>query len=269
MELELVLVPIAILLVMYATARSPAAGLTLAAVTVGLVAGAREQNLLMAVAAAAGSGLLVGLAVRGRASASRAILLGTAPAALAVIAGLPARAVREERWEEMLRLGLGDAVPPESREAFLELALSLLPAGAALYGALIVLVSYAVATRLFPRAGLPVRAMGRLADLRLPFGVVWVFAASLLACVIGHSLGPRWLLHAGLNLIVLEGAAFFMGGLAVGRHALAARQVPGLVQWILGVSLLMMPLPLIVSGVGLLDLWLDFRRLLTPPAENG
>jgi hypothetical protein len=110
--------------------------------------------------------------------------------------------------------------------------------------------------------------MGPLADLRLPFAVVWIFAASLLVCVIGQSLGPRWLLYAGLNLVVLEGAVFFVGGLAVGRHALVAREVPSLVQWILGVSLFMMPLPLVVSGVGLLDLWLDLRRLLTPPAND-
>jgi hypothetical protein len=264
--MELVLVPAIVLVVMYATMRSPAAGLVAGAGVTALVAPTGEQSHLLFAAAVASAGLLVGWASRGRALASRAILLGAVPVALAVAVRVPEREALEEQLDQTLRLQFGDELPPEARDQMVSLQLELIPAVAALVGVGLVFLSYAVAVRLFPRLGSQVREIGQLARLRLPFATVWSFAVSLLLCVVGRSLGPRWLLSVGINLVVVHGAAFFVEGLAIGRHALVARAIPGLVQWVLGLSaLLIVPMQLIVMGLGLLDLWFDFRRLLAPP----
>jgi hypothetical protein len=87
---------------------------------------------------------------------------------------------------------------------------------------------------------------------------------------LGRGIGVRWLLLAGLNLSLVHGVAFFVEGLAVGRHALEARAVPGPAQLVMGMLAPIMPMPLVVGAIGLLDMWFDFRRLLPPPAgEEG
>ncbi len=266
MELVLVLV---ILVVMYVTVRSPWAGLLTGAVLGALLAPGGDGAAILTAAGVAGAGFLLGVRARSRASPGRAILLAGAPLGLALGAWLAGdKAATRASLEEWVRLHVGDALTAAWRSALVEYLPELLPAIGILVGIGVVLLSYALAVRLFRPLGIQLRPLGRLAELRLPFGMVWSFAAALLLAVVGRGAGARWLLLAGLNLGFVHGAAFFVEGLAIGRHFLEARAMPGAMQLVFGLVALMMPMPLVVGGVGLFDLWFDFRRLTAPPASG-
>ena len=273
--MELVLVPMIILVVMYAASRSLPAGLLAGALLTGMLAPAGGRAALVAAAGVASSGVLLGLAARGgswagRASAAGGVLIAAIP--LAVGQGMTAmvweRDLLRERLVDLVEGQVGDAMTAEKRGELADFLLGLAPASAALIGMGLVFICYALARRVFPRLGAQVQPLGRLASLRLPFALVWSFAVALLLCVVGMGTEIRWLLLAGLNLGLVHGVAFFVEGLAVGRHALEARAMPGPAQMVLGLLALMMPMPLLVGAIGLLDLWFDFRRLLLPPASG-
>ena len=114
-------------------------------------------------------------------------------------------------------------MPPEMRVEMTSFLLGLAPASAALIGFGLVLAAYAVAARVFPRFGVAVPPLGPFGHLRLPFGLVWSFAAGLALAIFGHAIHQRPLFLAGVNVTLLHGAAFLAAGLAVGQHALAAR----------------------------------------------
>jgi uncharacterized protein YybS (DUF2232 family) len=76
----------------------------------------------------------------------------------------------------------------------------------------------------------------------------------------------------GLNLAIAVGLAFALQGLSVVKVFLVAHgMTPGLIALLfLFTTLTMWPiLPLACAGVGLMDLWLDFRRLDAGAVEGG
>jgi hypothetical protein len=266
MELVLVLV---ILVVMYATMRSVVVGLLTGVVLGAMLVPAGGRAAVFTAAGVASAGFLLGVRARSQASPARAVLLAAVPLGLALGAWLAAdEAASRASLDEWVRLHVGDALTAAWRSVLVEYLPELLPAIGVLVGFGLVLLSYALAVRLFRPLGVEPRPLGRLGELRLPFAVVWSFAAALLLGVVGRGAGVRWLLLAGLNLSFVHGAAFFVEGLAIGRHVLEARAMPGPMQLVFGLVALMMPMPLVVGGVGFFDLWFDFRRLAAPPANG-
>jgi uncharacterized protein YybS (DUF2232 family) len=76
----------------------------------------------------------------------------------------------------------------------------------------------------------------------------------------------------GLNLSIAVGLAFALQGLSVVKVFLVTHgMTPGLIALLfLFTTLTMWPiLPLACAGVGLMDLWLDFRRLEVGAPEGG
>jgi hypothetical protein len=264
-------VVLAVLAVMAATVRSLAVGLVVgfAVVVVLALSGGEDRLAAAGAGAVAGAGVVLGFAARGRLGRGRALVLAALPltTAFATSAFTTERAAFETelaRWVE--HEAGGDA---EFQAAMASWLLGLVPASAALVSFLLVLAAYGVAVRVFPRCGLPVVRFEPFATLALPFWVVWSFAAALLAAVVGRAMDMRWLLLLGVNLALVHGAAFFAQGLAVGRHVFRGRLVPGGMQFVLAVlAVIMMPLTIAAVAVGLLDQWLDFRRLLAPPSAG-
>lgn len=64
-----------------------------------------------------------------------------------------------------------------------------------------------------------------------------------------------------LNLLVVMLALYFLQGLAIVRYFFSSRRVPPLLRT-LGYVLLatLNPLPVLVAGIGVFDLWIDFRK---------
>jgi hypothetical protein len=96
-------------------------------------------------------------------------------------------------------------------------------------------------------------------EWRLPFYVVWVLAIGL-ALVATRS---EPIARAGENLIVVAAVLCAVQGLAV-MAGLLHRAAPPWLQAVLGLVALLLMAPLLVPAaalLGLMDQWLDFRRL--------
>jgi Predicted membrane protein (DUF2232) len=274
--MDILLVPIILLLVMYVTARSFAAGVLASGVLTGgalwLTRGGPAPAPLWNAVGMVTSGLLLGGLSRGKVAPRHVLTGATVPLALVLAYGALTweREALARRLDEAVRFQVGDAMPAEMRAEMTSFLLGLAPASAALIGFGLVLAAYAVAARVFPRFGVFVPPLGPFGHLRLPFGLVWSFAAGLALAIFGHATDRRGLFLAGVNVTLIHGAAFLAAGLAVGQHVLAARGIPRGMRWLGGViALLVMPMPFLIAGIGLLDFWLDFRRLTAPPEETG
>jgi uncharacterized protein YybS (DUF2232 family) len=75
-----------------------------------------------------------------------------------------------------------------------------------------------------------------------------------------------WIRQAGLNLLLVMGFVYFCQGMAVMAALLQRYQVPWTLRGLGYVLAFMNPLMIVVMILGLVDLWLDFRRL-QPPRE--
>ncbi len=75
-----------------------------------------------------------------------------------------------------------------------------------------------------------------------------------------------WVRQAGLNLLLILGFVYFCQGTAVISTLLQRYRVPWVLRGLVYVLAFMNPLIIVVMLLGLMDLWLDFRRL-QPPRE--
>jgi hypothetical protein len=124
--MELMLVPVIVLMVMYATVRSPVPGVVVAAAFAAAASSIGGRTPLEFAAAVAVAGLVIGLVARARAPASLAVLVGALPVALAVLLRLPERALLKAELDQTLRLQFGDGLPPDAREQMVSLELELI-----------------------------------------------------------------------------------------------------------------------------------------------
>lgn len=92
---------------------------------------------------------------------------------------------------------------------------------------------------------------------RLPSVLIWILIAagfSLLAPLEAVSL-------VGRNLLVVLLPLYFFQGMAVVNSFLQKKTYPSLVKGLIYLLLLILnPLPIIITCVGVFDLWIDFRR---------
>jgi len=140
------------------------------------------------------------------------------------------------------------------------MARNILPALLFAWVALLVGMAERMARRLADIVKRPLAPLAPLALWRLPDAAVWFLVAGL-ALVISRDAHA---MPVGINLATSIGIAFALQGFAVLQSFLATSgMTPGLVTLLfVFVALAMWPvLPVGCAGVGLMDVWLDFRRL--------
>ncbi|MFP3869051.1 MAG: DUF2232 domain-containing protein [Desulfobacteraceae bacterium] len=76
-----------------------------------------------------------------------------------------------------------------------------------------------------------------------------------------------WVPKVALNILLLCGLIYFYQGLAIVAFVFHRCQVPRVIRALGYPLLLLKPVALLVIGVGLVDLWFDFRRLHPPPSQ--
>lgn len=158
----------------------------------------------------------------------------------------------------------------DSMKGFFESASQSL---AALYPAFILLgslfgtvVNYAAARFLWIRFyGQSPFFAGRFSEWLLPDFCIWlvIFSAGVLFLPEGASRA------VGLNVFILMLVIYCLQGLAVTVHFLASKNIP-VFLWIPLLILVLAQPPLIgiLIGLGLFDLWVDFRKLRLTPSHR-
>ena len=95
------------------------------------------------------------------------------------------------------------------------------------------------------------------AQWRLPAGIIWV----LIVAGFSMFVPLPFIALTGRNILVVLLPLYFFQGMAVVNSFLLRKPYPPLVKGLIYLLLLILnPLPIIVTGVGVFDLWIDFRR---------
>ena len=95
------------------------------------------------------------------------------------------------------------------------------------------------------------------AQWRLPAGLIWVLIIAGFSLLVSVDIVAL----IGRNLLVVLLPLYFLQGMAVVNNFLQRKSYPPLVKGLIYLFLLMLnPLPIIITGVGVFDLWIDFRR---------
>jgi uncharacterized protein YybS (DUF2232 family) len=160
--------------------------------------------------------------------------------------------------------GLG--ILKEQAPQIVEMMVRLLPALLLLSFGFIVLINVIFLARRFPERREQWLSIRLLREWKGPEPLVW----GLIAC--GFALfvpGLGWLHVAALNVLLVIGACYFAQGLAVIAYFFHKNNVPRFLRGLTYVLIIFQQIfTLLVVGLGLFDLWGDFRRLgkdnLTP-----
>ena len=110
-------------------------------------------------------------------------------------------------------------------------------------------------------------------ELRLHFGFVYIFIASLALIMLSKALegtASLWAETAGNNLMMVSTVLFFIQGLAIASWFLRRRQASGIMKVVVYVILGMLEgLLSVVSFVGIFDVFMDFRRRFSGEGGQG
>lgn len=251
-----------------------------AASTLGAVyaSGVKEDAAIVFVGVLLASGLLLALSARRGLKPSTALLLAAAPVVAVALAYLYLGGADEltrvitSRIEEQRQLyqenqafqALRDAmgITAANFESGLELQRRamelLLPSLFVLRWVIVVAVNGWLASVLFESdGGFP--SFARFVTWRVHPAGAWLLALSLGLM----ALRTKAAFMAGVNLAFPLALAYTIQGFAVARFVALALEVRGIVQ--AGVILLLVLMPvlvLVVTTIGLLDAWYDFRTML-------
>jgi uncharacterized protein YybS (DUF2232 family) len=256
--------------------------LALAMVLLALLA-TEELALIYGIFAVMAVGLLSAL---GRIRAIEYLVAGVAAAASAAAAGLmfyfygswsamfgDLREVLTQQFTAAARMqekmGLAQSGVEKLREQLpqmIDLILQLLPALLFLSFAFIALINILYLTRRFPEQRGRWFRLSSLREWKAPEPLVWGLIASGFALFV-PPLG--WFWTVALNVLLVIGACYFAQGLAVIAFFFHKNNVPRFLRGLTYVLIVFQQIfTLLVVGLGLFDLWGDFRRLrkndLTP-----
>jgi uncharacterized protein YybS (DUF2232 family) len=146
---------------------------------------------------------------------------------------------------------------------FTSIIAQLTPALLLINTTLVVLLNYLLSRRLVGSRGCE--------ESRLPLSA-WEAPGWLVFVLIGAGfflLVPNQVVQmVGVNVLLICGLLYFFQGLAILAFHFKRFQVPQFFRWIAYMLLVLIKsIMLLVILMGLIDLWLDFRRLHRPPSE--
>jgi uncharacterized protein YybS (DUF2232 family) len=146
----------------------------------------------------------------------------------------------------------------ERAPQLIEIVLQILPALTFVGFGVIILINVFFLRRRFPERDLIVRA-GDLREWRSPEPLVWCFIVAGFALFL-----PGWqaLRILALNFFLVIAAFYFFQGLAIVAYYFHHKNVPVVLRSLAyALIILEQIVALLVVGLGLFDLWGDFRRL--------
>lgn len=246
----------------------PMAGLAYA-VTFGLAAFVmasmleRRYPFELVVTAAAGAMLVAGSAA--------ALALAGGPDALlsAIQASLKAGMDRGQQFYKLM--GMDAALPADTQRAVLDLTIRLSPALAAIAAAAAVMLNLTVFWRWAGKRRLPYDLFGELQKWSAPEWLIWILLAAGFAFQGFKYLIPiKPIETIALDAFLCVAAVYFCQGLAIMSFYFKMLAMPAAARVAIYLIACVQPvLAVLVCVAGILDMWVDFRRLKPPSQEAG
>lgn len=246
----------------------PMAGLAYA-VTFGLAAFVmcsmleRRYPFEFIIAATAGAMLVAG-------SAAALALAGSPDALLTAIHGsLKAGMDRGQQFYKLM--GMDAALPADTQAAVLDLTIRLSPAMAAIAGAAAVMLNLTVFWRWVGKRRLPYDLFGELQKWCTPEWLIWVLLAGGFAYQGFKYLIPiKPIETIALDAFLCVAVVYFCQGLAIMSFYFRMLAMPAAARVAIYLIACVQPvLAVLVCAAGVLDMWVDFRRLKPPSQEAG
>ncbi|MDD5711746.1 MAG: DUF2232 domain-containing protein, partial [Smithellaceae bacterium] len=129
----------------------------------------------------------------------------------------------------------------------------------------VVLINLLAARGLLAKQGISFPAFGELALWKSPDHLVWLFIAAGMATLVPLTA----VRYVGINLLVICMFVYLLQGLAIIGFFFRVKQVPVYLRGLFYLLIFLQQyLMILVVALGLFDLWIDFRRFLTP-AQSG
>ncbi len=209
-------------------------------------------------------------------STTTAAMLAAVTTALLVWAGSPAALARQLHHSVAAamsqsatmyeKLGMSRTESRQISDRMLEVTAQLLPALAAMLGAVTLLVNLGLVARWLGKEKIGYPLFRGLVTWRTPDWLIWL----LLATGFGMFLPLEAVRLAAINGFVLVAAIYFCQGLAIIAYYLQMLAMPRIVRGTIYVIALLQPvLAALVCLAGVFDMWIDFRRLKPPSQEAG
>ncbi|HWP58231.1 MAG TPA: DUF2232 domain-containing protein [Candidatus Acidoferrales bacterium] len=141
----------------------------------------------------------------------------------------------------------------------LEFLLVILPGLAFAASAIAVLLNLLLLIRRFGADKAGVLPGGDPREWKAPEPLVWIFIASGFGALVFEE---GWIRAPSLNVLLVSALCYFFQGFAIIAYYFHHKKVPVLLR-ALGYALIFLEptVILVVTGLGLFDLWIDFRRL--------
>lgn len=161
--------------------------------------------------------------------------------------------------------GLDVVLTADVRASVVDTTLSLMPALMAVFTALMVLANLAVFWRISGRQQrIGYALFGDLVRWTTPEWLIWV----LLVTGFGLFIPVRAMSTIALNCFVAVATIYFCQGLAIMAFYFRRLAMPSLARGLIYFITIVQPvLAVLVCAAGILDLWIDFRRLKPPSPE--
>lgn len=220
-------------------------------------------------------GIIMGMAMRGRKTADRAIMMAFMPSIVMALLFLVNRSELQAAFsiavdETIAQLSTVPGVLPSGDDAgqllksFGETVFSLMPSLILLSGLFNVFLGYIVAQRML--RGHDFERLPKFTTWRPSYKLVFLFIAGLFLAVAG--IGGSG--NIGGNILVFTGIIYFVSGLAVVENFFLKSKMPLAFKLLfyMGIFFAQLFSLVVLAGVGLFDSWFNFRGHQIDEARN-
>lgn len=162
-------------------------------------------------------------------------------------------------------------ISPEQMEAFkntllqsVELIKIALPAMLILASVFDTIINYWVTEKILERLGYSLKPMISFQQWRVGPSFFWSYVAGMFLLIINTRYNLPVIQRIGLNIQLLFSIIFLITGLALISYTFNYFKIKTFFFWIICFLIFMQPfLSLIVTWIGIFDVWLDFRKLIS------
>ena len=165
---------------------------------------------------------------------------------------------------------------PEQLEVFknsllqsLELLRVAFPAMLVVASVFDTIINYWVSRKILKRFGYTLAPLTSFQQWRVGHSFFWSYLAGIFLLIINTRFNIPALQRIGVNIQILFSVIFLVAGLALIAYFVQYYKVKPFFFWVICLFVFMQPLlSLVVTWIGIVDVWFDFRKLITPNSDK-